>query len=94
MTGGASAAPTKLNPREAIDSSLETPKPEPGEPEVKVDTPKPPTAKHAATAKVAKAHNQSKPTPKTKATKKKHPDPKHTVKKPTPKQHSATVTGQ
>jgi cell division protein FtsQ len=94
MTGGASAAPAKLNPSEAIDSSLETPKPEAGKPEVKADTPKPTTSKHAETAKVAKAHSQSKATTKAKATKKKHPDPKHTVKKPTPKPHSATVTGQ
>jgi cell division protein FtsQ len=92
MTGGASAAPAKLNPSEAIDSALETPKPNPGKPEVKADTPKPTTAKHVETAKVAKAHSQ--PKPKAKATKKKHPDPKHTVKKPTPKPHPATVTGQ
>jgi cell division protein FtsQ len=98
MSGGANVAPAKLNPSEAIDSSLESTKPEPGKPEVKADAPKPAQPKHADTAKVAKAHSQIKPPTKTKATKKKHPDSKHPVKKttskPTPKPHTTTTTGQ
>jgi cell division protein FtsQ len=98
MTGGANASPAKLMPSEPIDSSLESPKPEPGTPEAKADTQKPAEPKHAETAKVAKAHNQTKPTAKkavtSKSTRKKHPDPKHAVKKPTPKPHPATSTGQ
>ncbi|MGC2614078.1 MAG: FtsQ-type POTRA domain-containing protein [Terracidiphilus sp.] len=97
MTGGANPSPAKLNPSEAIDSSLEPPKPEAGKPEVKADEAKPPEPKHAETAKVAKAHSQTKPPAKTKTTtsksaKKKHPAPKHVVKKTTPKPHPATTT--
>jgi cell division protein FtsQ len=97
MTGGANASPAKLNPTEAIDSSLEPPKPEPGTPEVKVDAPKPEAPKRAETAKVAKVHSQTKPPAKPKAAtsksaKKNHPDPKHVVKKTTPKPHPATTT--
>jgi cell division protein FtsQ len=94
MTGGANAAPAKLNASEAVDSSLDSPKPEAGKPEVKAEAPKPAQPKHSETTKVAKAHSQAKPPTKTKVTKKKHPDPKHTVKKTTPKPHAATVTGQ
>jgi cell division protein FtsQ len=94
MTGGATAAPAKLNPSEAIDSPLESPKPEAGKPEVKADAPKPTAAKHSEPAKVAKAHSQAAAKAKTKTAKKKHPDPKHTVKKTAPKPHAATNTGQ
>ncbi len=94
MTGGANAAPAKLNASEPTGSSLESPKPEAGMTEAKAETPKSAQPKHAETTKVAKAHNQTKSQTKTKATKKKHPDPKHTVKKTTPKPHAATVTGQ
>jgi len=84
-------------PSEAIDSSLDAPKPEPGMPEVKVDAPKPAEPKHTETAKVAKPHSQAKSPAKTKAVtsraaKKKHPDPKHVVKKTTPKPHPGTTT--
>lgn len=89
MTGGANAAPAKLNPSEAIDSSLEAPKPGPGKPVVKSDAPKPAEPKHAESAKVAKAHSQARP-----SAKKKHPVSKHSMKKPTPKPHPATTTGQ
>ena len=97
MTGGANASPTKLMPSEAIDSSLDAPKPEPGMPEVKVDAPKTAEPKHTETAKVAKPHSQAKSPAKTKAVtsraaKKKHPDPKHVVKKTTPKPHPGTTT--
>ena len=97
MTGGANAAPAKLNPSEAIDGSAEPPKPDAAKPEVKADAPKPAAPKHVGSAKPATAHAQAKPVAKTKAAKskaarKKHPDPKHTVKKPTPKPHPGTTT--
>jgi cell division protein FtsQ len=97
MTGGANASPAKLNPSEAIGSSLEPPKPEPGTPEVEANAPKPALPRHAETARVARAHSQAKPPAKakaarSKAAKKKHPDPKHTVKKTTPKPHPGTTT--
>jgi cell division protein FtsQ len=94
MTGGANAAPGKLNASEPIGASVESPKPEAGKTEAKAETPKSAQPKHAETTKVAKAHSQTKSQTKTKANKKKHPDPKHTVKKTTPKPHAATVTGQ
>jgi cell division protein FtsQ len=98
MTGGANASPAKLNPSEPPDSTLVSPKPEPGKPEAKADAAKPAEPKHVETAKPTKAHVQTKPPAKTKATKKKHPDSKHPVKKttskPTPKPHTATTTGQ
>ena len=94
MTGGANAAPAKLNASEETGSLLESPKPEAGKTEAKAETPKSAQPKHAETTKAAKSHNQTKSQTKTKATKKKHPDPKHTVKKTTPKPHAATVTGQ
>jgi cell division protein FtsQ len=102
MTGGTNAAPAKLNPSEAIDSSLNAPKPETGKPEAKADTPKPVEPKHLVAAKPAKSHAQSKTASKvnvskTKAAKKKHPDQKHAVKKPIPKPHpgaTTTNTGQ
>ena len=95
MAGGATAAPAKLNPSEAIDSPLEVPKPEPGKTEARAVAPKAEAPPHAKTVKVAKTHSQTKPPAKTKAAKKKHPDPKHPVKKttskPTPKPHPATT---
>ena len=102
MTGGANAAPAKLNPSEAIDSSLDVPKPEAGNPGAKVDAPKSVESKHLVAANPAKSHTQPKTTSKTnaskgKAAKKKHPDQKHIVKKPIPKPHpgaTTTNTGQ
>lgn len=102
MTGGTSAAPAKLNPSEAIDGSVDAPKPDPARLEAKADAPKP-VAKHVDAAKTAKAHTHPKPTAKTKpprgkSTKKKHPDPKHAAKriaKPATKPHpSGNTTGQ
>jgi len=102
MTGGANAAPAKLNPSEAIDSSLDAPKPEAGNPGAKVDAPKSVEPKHLVAATPPKSHTQPKTTSKTnaskgKAAKKKHPDQKHIVKKPIPKPHpgaTTTNTGQ
>jgi cell division protein FtsQ len=102
MTGGANAAPAKLNPSEAIDSSLDAPKPEAGNPGAKVDAPKSVEPKHLVAANPPKSHTQPKTTSKTnaskgKAAKKKHPDQKHIVKKPIPKPHpgaTTTNTGQ
>jgi cell division protein FtsQ len=102
MTGGASAAPAKLNPNEAIDSAMEAPKPDPGKTEAKVDAPIPVKSKHAESARNTKPHTQAKPSAKAKlaaikAAKKKHPDPKHTAKKttkPTTKPHLTATTGQ
>ena len=96
---GANAPSAKVMPSEAIDSSLQ-PKPEAGKPEAKIDPPKPAEPKHAETAKVVKAHSQTKPTAKTKtntikSAKKKHPDTKHVVKKTAPRPHPPTsTTGQ
>ena len=57
--------------------------------------------KHADEAKTSKPHASAKPTARTnalkaKAAKKKHPDPKHNVKKTTtkPKPHPSTTTAQ
>ena len=102
MTGGANAAPAKLNPSEAIDSPLDAPKPEAGNPGAKVDAPKSVEPKHLVAATPPKSHTQPKTTSKTnaskgKAAKKKHPDQKHIVKKPIPKPHpgaTTTNTGQ
>ncbi len=103
MTGGTNAAPAKLNPSEAIDGSVDAPKPSPGKPEAKADAPKPVEPKHVDAAKTAKPHTHPKPAAKTKASKgksakKKHPDPKHVTKKttkPAAKPHpSGDTTGQ
>ncbi len=103
MTGGTNTAPAKLNPSEAIDGSVDAPKPDPGKPEVKADAPKPVEPKHVDAAKTAKAHAHPKRPAKIKAlkgksAKKKHPDLKHTAKKtvkPAAKSPSTTnTTGQ
>ena len=97
MTGGASAAPAKLNASEAIEGSAELPKPDAGKPEIKLDPPEPVALKHGVAAKPGKAHTPAKPGARTKAAKvnaakKKHPDSKHAAKKTTPKQHATTTT--
>ena len=88
MTGGENAAPAKLMPSEAIDGLADQPKPE-----VEAVAPKPVAVKHV---EAAKPHAPAKPSAKTKTTKAKtktkHPDPKHTVKKSTPKPHPGTTT--
>ncbi|MGA7244328.1 MAG: FtsQ-type POTRA domain-containing protein, partial [Terracidiphilus sp.] len=103
MTGGTNTAPAKLNPSEAIDGSVDAPKPDPGKPEAKADAPKPVEPKHVDAAKTAKAHAHPKRPAKIKAlkgksAKKKHPDLKHTAKKtvkPAAKSPSTTnTTGQ
>ena len=86
MTGGANAAPAKLNPSEGIASKLDAPKPEAGKSDATAEAAKP-----------AKSHTPPKTTSKAKASKskaakKKHPDQKHAVKKPTPKPHPGTAT--
>jgi cell division protein FtsQ len=97
MTGGANASPAKLNASEAIDSSLEPPKPGLEKAEVKASAPNPAEQNHAETAKVAKPHSQTKSPARTKgatskSAKKKHPDPKHALKKTTTKPHATTTT--
>jgi cell division protein FtsQ len=102
MTGGANAAPAKLNPSEAIDGSVDAPKPDPGKAEAKAEATKPVEPKHIEVVRKAKAHAQAKPAAKTrvskgKASKKKHPDPKHVAKKtakPAAKPHPSGATGQ
>ncbi len=97
MTGGGSAAPAKMMPNEAIEGSADLAKPDAAKPEAKAAAPKPIAPKRVEAAKPVKAHTPAKPIAKTKATKskaanKKHPDPKRTVKKPTPKPHPTTTT--
>ena len=98
MAGAVHAAPAKLDPGAGVDSSLLTPKPDPAKPAVKADTPKPAVTKHVAVVKTAKAHAPAKPAktsaPKAKGAKKKHPDPKHNVKKTAtkPKPHPSATT--
>ncbi|HMG85961.1 MAG TPA: FtsQ-type POTRA domain-containing protein [Terracidiphilus sp.] len=86
MTGGTHATPAKLDPSEVAGGSVEAPKPDPGKSDVKADRLKPLVPKHAGAAKTAKAHAPAKPSARTnalkgKGAKKKHPDPKHAVKK-------------
>jgi cell division protein FtsQ len=102
MTGGATAAPAKLMPSEAIDSSAELQKTTPGIPEAKAAVSRPVAPKLADASRSAKGHTQTKPAAKTRAAKnrpakQKHPDPKHVAKKPTkptPKPHPTSTTAQ
>ena len=96
MTGGAGAQPAKLNASESIEGSPELPKPDAGKAEVKTEAARPVALKHAVAAKPARAHTPAKSTAKTRATKvsaakKKHPDPKRTGKKTTPKHHATST---
>jgi cell division protein FtsQ len=99
MTGGAHAAPAKLDPGEVVDGSVQAHKPDAGKPDVKADPPKPVATRHADAAKTAKAHAPAKLSARTnalkaKGAKKKHPDPKHVVKKtakPKAKPHPSTT---
>lgn len=94
MTGAAHAAPAKLDPG-AGEGSLSTPKPDPAKPAVKPDTPKPVVTKHVGAVRTAKAHTPAKSARtnvlKAKGAKKKHPDPKHNVKKTAPRPHPSTA---
>ncbi len=99
MTGGAHAAPAKLDPGEVVDGSVQAHKPDARQPDVKADPPKPIATRHADAAKTAKAHASAKLSARTnalkaKGAKKKHPDPKHVVKKtakPKAKPHPSTT---
>jgi cell division protein FtsQ len=99
MTGGAHAAPAKLDPGEVVDSSVQAHKPDAGKPDVKADPPKTVATRRADAAKTAKAHAPAKLSARTnalkaKGAKKKHPDPKHVVKKtakPKAKPHPSTT---
>ena len=95
MTGAAHTEPAKLDPGAGVDSSLSTLKPDPARPAVKPDMPKPVVAKHVARANTAKAHTPAKSgrtnVLKAKGAKKKHPDPKHNVKKTAPRPHPSTA---
>jgi cell division protein FtsQ len=99
MTGGAHAAPAKLDPGEVVDSSVQAHKPDAGKPDVKADPPKPVATRHADAAKTAKAHAPAKSSARTnalkaKSAKKKHLEPKRIVKKttkPKAKPHPSTT---
>lgn len=99
MTGGAHAAPAKLDPGEVVDGSVQLHKPDARKPDVKADPPKPIATRHADAAKTAKAHAPAKLSARTnalkaKGAKKKHPDPKRVVKKttkPKAKPHPSTT---
>lgn len=100
MTGHSNAAPTTLDSVGAI-ATQETRKQAAGTSKAKSDVAKRDETKHAETAKVLKAHATAKPGAKTKKTtnkptKKKHPDPKPSVKKiaTKPKPHPSTTTAQ
>jgi cell division protein FtsQ len=99
MTGGAHAAPAKLDPGEVVDGSVQAHKPDVGKSGVKADPPKTVATRRADVAKTAKAHAPAKLSARTnalkgKGAKKKHPDPKHVVKKtakPKAKPHPSTT---
>jgi cell division protein FtsQ len=99
MTGGAHAAPARLDPGEVVDGSVQAHKPDAGKSDVKADPPKPVATRHANAAKSAKAHAPAKLSARTnalraKGAKKRHPDPKHAVKKtakPKVKPHPSTT---
>jgi cell division protein FtsQ len=99
MTGGAHAAPAKLDPGEVVDGSVQAHKPDAGKPDVKADPPKPVATRHADAAKTAKAHAPAKSSARTnalkaKSAKKKHLEPKRIVKKttkPKAKPHPSTT---
>ena len=104
MAGARENAPAKLTPIEADGTDAGVPKPEPGRPEIKAAAEtRPPEAKHVAAAKAVKPHTVPRTTAKSRSAKnkptvKKHPEAKHTakkpIKKPTPKPHPGTPTGQ
>jgi cell division protein FtsQ len=99
MTGGAHAAPAKLDPGEVVDGSVQAHKPDAGKPDIKADPPKPVATRHADAAKTAKAHAPAKSSARTnalkaKSAKKKHLEPKRIVKKttkPKAKPHPSTT---
>jgi hypothetical protein len=99
MTGGAHAAPAKFDPGEVVDDSVQAHKPDVGKSGVKADPPKTVATRRADAAKTAKAHAPAKLSARTnalkaKGAKKKHPDPKHVVKKtakPKAKPHPSTT---
>lgn len=99
MTGGASAAPAKLMPSEAIDGLADQPKQEASRPELKTAATKTVTPRHVEAAKPVKVHTPAKSIARAKATKARvakakagHPDPRHTVKKSKLKPHPGTAT--
>lgn len=103
MTGAAHGTPPTLKPVDEETAAVEQQKPDPGKPEVKAVQPKPIAPRHVQPVKSPKAHTPAKPPAKSKNTKakattQKHPDPKHAVKKtnkkPTPKPHATSTTGQ
>ncbi len=100
MAGHTNAAPATLDPV-AASTSPESRKPVAGVPEAEAAAPKHVGPKHAETARALNAHATGRPEARTKNTKanasrKKHPDPKHSLKKPAtkPKPHPSTTTAQ
>jgi cell division protein FtsQ len=100
MAGHTNAAPASLDPI-AASATPEARKPVAGTQQAVTDVPKHVAPRHADEAKTSKPHASAKPTARTnalkaKAAKKKHPDPKHNVKKTTtkPKPHPSTTTAQ
>lgn len=100
MAGAHESAPAKLTPLADDGGEAAPPKPDPAKPAPRLSAePRPVEAKRVSTAKAAKPHASARTTARSKSARsKKHPEAKHTtkkpVRKPTPKPHPGTTTGQ